>query len=78
MSDYEKINRKTAENKISMRKEAVHRMIHLLAMVLTVAAICVGLYCISFISKAFLVILISMDICTGAFKTGWIFRDIKF
>lgn len=78
MSDYEKINRKVAEHKIALRKEAFQRLIYLLAMVLTVAAIFVGLYCISFINKPFMVILISLAVCIGAFKAGWICRDIKF
>lgn len=78
MSDYEKINRKTAENKICWRKEAFLHLIYLLAMVLIAAAIFVGLYGIGFISKPFMLILLSLDVCIGAFKTGYVWHYIKF
>ena len=72
MSDYEMLNRRVAEKKAAVRQDALRRTVFLLAVVLAVLLVFVGLWAISFISDAFVLVLIS---CTGlwcAFKVGQI------
>jgi uncharacterized membrane protein YfcA len=78
MSDYEKINVRVKQQVFSRRSEAIKRIIIVLLCVLLTIGAFVGLAAIGFISTTFLVILISITICIGAFKSGWICRDIKF
>lgn len=78
MSEYEKINLRVKEQNFSRRKQAFKRIILVLAAVLGAMASFIGLKAIGFISVTFMVILIAVSICIGAFKLGWICRDIKF
>lgn len=78
MSDYEKINAGVKLSVSARRKEAIKRVIGVLGLVLVALAALVGLEAIGFISTTFLVILVAITICVGAFKTGYIWRDIKF
>ena len=70
MSEYENINQKIVANKASMRKEIVKVLEKLLAIVLAVILVVVGLNFIGFISDEFMVILLSITVCTGAFNAG--------
>lgn len=78
MSEFEKINVSAKVQMAAMRKEAIKRVILELAKVLLAIGVFVGLEAIGFISTMFLVILAAITICVGAFKTGYICRDIKF
>lgn len=78
MSDYEKINAGVKLSISARRKAAVKRIILVVLGVLLAMAFFVGLKAIGFISLTFMVILMSIAVCIGAFKAGWIFRDIKF
>jgi len=72
MSDYEMLNRRVAERKATLQKDALRRTVVLLCIVLAVMLVLLGLWVISFISDAFVLVLIS---CTGlwcAFKVGQI------
>lgn len=78
MSEYEKINAGAKLAMSARRKKAIKRVIFVLVSVLVALAALVGLKAIGFISAEFLVILVAITVCTGAFKTGYIWRDIKF
>lgn len=78
MSEYEKINAGVKLSMAARRKEAIKRVIFVLVSALVALVALVGLKAIGFISTEFLVILVAITICTGAFKTGYIWRDIKF
>ncbi len=78
MSDYEKINAKVKTNVIDIRHEAIKRIIVELLKVLLAMGAFIGLKAIGFISGTFMVILIAVAVCVGAFKTGYISRDIKY
>lgn len=78
MSDYEKINANVKVQMSARRKEAIKRIVLVLLCVLLAIAAWIGLEAIGFISTMFLVILVAITVCIGAFKTGYIWRDIKF
>lgn len=78
MSELERINAGAKAQMSVRRKEAIKRVILELAKVLLAIAAFVGLEAIGFISAMFLVILVAITICVGAFKVGYICRDIKF
>ena len=78
MSEYEKINVRVKEQIHARRRFAIKRIVLVLATVLACMGAFIGLNAIGFISDTFMVILISIAICIGAFKSGYICRDIKF
>ncbi len=78
MSEYEKINAGVKQSMSARRTEAIKRIVIELVKVLLAIAACIGLKAIGFISAMFLVILVAIIICIGAFKSGYICRDIKF
>ena len=78
MSEYEKINAKAKEQIAKMRREAFKRIAILLVKALATLGAFIGLEAIDFISVIFMVILMAITVCIGAFKTGWICRDIKY
>ena len=77
MSEFEKINQKIAVQKAAMRKETIKRLTKLLAIVLVVVLFFVGLEYIGFISELFMVILISITVCTGSFNAGRLWNGFK-
>ena len=78
MSDYEKINFKVKAQMTARRKEAIKRIILVLCVVLVALLAITGLEAIGFINQTFAIILAAISVCIGAFKTGYIWRDIKF
>lgn len=78
MSEYEKINAGVKQSMSTRRTEAIKRIVLELVKVLLAIAACIGLKAIGFISAMFLVILVAIIVCVGAFKSGYICRDIKF
>ena len=77
MSDYEMFNRKVAANKAARRKGTLRKLAFMLVVVLVVALAFVGLEYIGFISDLFMVILISITVCAGAFHAGRIWNGFK-
>lgn len=77
MSDFEMLNQRTAVQKAAMRKESIKGVAKLLAIVLVVVLAFVGLEYIGFISELFMVILIAIAVCTGAFNAGRIWNGFK-
>ena len=78
MSDYEKINSKVKAQVFARRKDAIKRIVLALVALVAVLAAIIGLEAIGFISGTFMVILMSISVCAASFKTGYIWRDIKF
>ena len=78
MSDFEKINAGVKQSISARRKAATKRIALVVLCVLLAMAFFIGLKAIGFISLTFMVILMAIAVCIGAFKTGWICRDIKF
>ena len=78
MSDYEKINAGVKLAMSARRKAAVKKIILVLVKILAAMGFFIGLKAIGFISLTFMVILMAITVCIGAFNTGWICRDIKF
>lgn len=78
MSDYEKINANVKVQISARRKAAIKKLVFVLAAVLAALGALVGLEAIGFISSTFAVILASLAICCGAFKAGYIWRDVKW
>lgn len=78
MSDYEAMMIRNAQQKALRRKDAVKRLTVTLAIVLSVLIAIVGLDHIGFISDLFMVILAAITICAGAFKSGYIWRDVRW
>ena len=76
MSDYEKINTRVKQQVFSRKREALVRIIRLLAVTIGVIGAFYFLWAIGFISGVFMVILTAITVCFGAFKSGWICRDI--
>ena len=70
MSEFEMLNQKTEAKKAAMRKETVKAIVRLFFIVFAVVLAFYGLYLISFISDLFMLILISIAVCTGAFHAG--------
>lgn len=77
MSDYEMLNRRVAEKKAAMRQDAMRRTVFLLAVVLAVVLVFTGLWVISFISDAFVLMLISCTALWGSFRIGQIWSINK-
>ncbi len=77
MSDYEKINVKVKAQVSARRKDAIKKIILVFGLVLASLCAIVGLEVIGFISITFAIILAAISVCAGAFKTGYIWRDIK-
>ena len=78
MSDYEAMMIRNKQKKVERRKDALRRLVFTLAVVLAVILGFVGLKLIGFISRAFMVILLAATICVGAFKAGYIWRDVRW
>ena len=78
MSDFEKINSNVKVQMSARRKDATKRIVVVLLKLLLALGAIVGLNAIGFISNMFMVILVAVAVCVGAFKTGYIWRDIKF
>ena len=78
MSDYEKINASVKTSVNDRRNEAIKQIIAVLAKVLLALGAFIGLKAIGFISGTFMGILMAVEVCVGAFKTGYISRDIKY
>lgn len=77
MSDYEMINRKTAARRAAYQRDSLRRTLYLLAVVLAVVLVFTGLWAISFISDAFVLVLISCTALWGAFRIGQIWSINK-
>ena len=77
MSDYEMLNQRIAAQEAARRKDALRRLSFMLAIVLAVVLAFVGLAYIGFISDLFMVILITITICTGSFHSGRIWNSYK-
>ena len=78
MSEYEKINAGVKLSMAARRKNAIVRIVLVLVKILAAMGSFIGLEAIGYISMDFMVILMAITVCYGAFKTGWICRDIKF
>ena len=78
MSDYERINATVKTNVVDRRHEAIKRIVVVFLKLLVALGAVVGLKAIGFISGTFAVILTAVAVCVGTFKTGYIWRDIKF
>lgn len=78
MSEFEKLNAGVKVQVAARRKEAVKIIIITLFLVVVALAVFIGLKAIGFISFEFMVILMLIAVCVGAFKTGYIWHDIKF
>ena len=78
MSDYEKINAKVKANVSANRGAAVKVIVIELVKLLFSLSIVIGLHSIGFINGAFMIILVTGLLLTGAFKAGQISRDIKY
>lgn len=78
MSDYEKINANVKAQVSARRMWAIKKIILVFCLVLAALLAITGLEAIGFINQIFAVILAAITVCVGAFKTGWIWRDIKF
>ena len=70
MSEFEVINKKTAERRESSRQEAAKLTAQVLAVVLFWVLVIAGLWGIDFISNVFALVLISVVCLRGAFKAG--------
>ena len=77
MSEYENLNAKVKTNMAARRKETIKSIVILLVKVLVVIAIFFGLATIGFISAVFMVILVAITICIGAFNAGRIWSGYK-
>ena len=77
MSEYENLNAKIKTQMAARRKEIIKYTSILLAKVLVVIAIFYGLNAITFISAEFMLILVFITICIGAFNAGRIWSGFK-
>ena len=78
MCNYEKINENVKAQITARRHEAIKRIVVVILKVLLALGAIVGLKAIGFINGTFMVILMAVAVCVGAFKTGYISRDIKY
>ena len=78
MSDYEAMMIRNAKQRAIRRKSALKRLALTLTVVLVVILSIVGLERIGFISSVFMVILLAVTMCVGAFKSGNIWRDVRW
>ena len=70
MSDYEILRRRTAAQKAARRKDALISLVYLLGILLAVCLAIAVLEYIGFISKLFMVILVSGALLVGTFNAG--------
>ena len=77
MSDFEKLNQKIAVQKAVRRRDSLRRLAYLLGIVLATVLAFVGLEYIGFVSKLFMVILVSGASLVGAFHAGRIWSGYK-
>ena len=77
MSEYENLNAKIKTKIATRRKEIIKDVCILLAKVLMAIAIFYGLNAITFISAEFMLILVAITICIGAFNAGRIWSGYK-
>lgn len=78
MSECEKFNMNVKSQMVSRRNEAIRKMFMIIVYLLLAQVFFVSLLAIGFISKTFMVILAAIAICIAAFKTGYVYRDVKF
>lgn len=78
MSEYEALLMRNAQQKAIRRKDALKRLAIALAVVCAALLSIIGLNHIGFISDLFMAILALITICTGSFKAGYIWRDIRW
>ena len=78
MSDYEAMMIRNAKQKAMRRKDALKRLAVALALVCAALISIIGLDHIGFISDLFMAILTVITICIGAFKSGYIWRDVRW
>ena len=78
MSDYEAMMIRNAKQRALRRKDALKRLVIQLAFVAAALVAIIGLNHIGFISDLFMAILTVIAICVGAFKAGYIFRDVRW
>ena len=77
MSELEMINQKVAARKAAVRKEAIKQLAKLFVTVAVVLLAFVGLEYIGFISKLFMLILITITICAGFFNAGRVWSFVR-
>lgn len=77
MSDFDVLNQRIAAENAARRKDALRRLAYMLTIILAAVILLWVLAYIGFISKLFLVILISITVCTGAFNAGRIWNGFK-
>ena len=77
MSDYEMLNQRVAAKKAARRRDTFRRLAFSLVIVLAVLLALLGLEYIGFISGCFLVILMIITICSGAFHAGRIWNSYR-
>lgn len=77
MSEYEKINQRVVAQKAAMRNDTMKELAKLFVIVVASVLAFVFLHVIGFISALFMVILISITVCTGAFIAGRISTGFK-
>lgn len=78
MSSLDALNIRITTQRAERRKRAFQQLAFTLAVVLALLLTFLGLEYIGFISELFQLILISFTICAGAFKSGYIWRDVKW
>lgn len=78
MSDYEKINANVKVQMAARRKEAILKVFLIIVYLFLAQASIVALWAIGFISWVFAVILAAIAVCIAAFKTGYIWHDVKY
>ena len=78
MSDYEKINANVKVQLTARRKAAIWRIVRAFGFLLVALVVIACLNTIGFISMTFAIILAAISVCVCAFKTGYIWHDIKF
>lgn len=77
MSDYEKLNQRSAAQKAVRRKAALKKLCLLLVIVSAVLLVFWGLEHIGFISDLFFVILVLIAVCVGFFFAGRLWEISK-
>ena len=78
MGKHQKNNGATKTPMTSSQKRAAVKVICAWAMVLEVMALVFGLWAVCFVSTAFAIILAALAVCFGMFRTGYLWRDLKF
>ena len=78
MNSLDELNIRITNQKAERRKRAFQHLAVTVAVVLALVLTFLGLKYIGFISELFQIILISFTICTGSFKAGYIWRDVRW